>query len=472
MIKAIAFDLDGVLLDSKELHFEAFNLAVRNVLGKSFQIHREQHLQYYDGLPTMKKLEVLQNLSGEKISKTQQKKIWKTKQQLTEKAVGKIKGSNELQALFQDLKKKKYELLVATNSIRKTAQTALKRLGVYKYVDKTFSNEDVRHPKPHPEIYLRCILSAGCKPKELLVLEDSPTGVMAAIESGAEYEVIHSPADLLGKKIANILKRKNKKRHSKSMIKYPQMHVLIPMAGEGSRFREAGFSFPKPLIEIPNFNGNPMIKVVFDSLGIHGKTIFIAQKTQRMKYNLDSLLNLIAPGAKIIQVDAVTEGAACTCLLAKAEINTDEELIIANSDQFVEWRPEEFIYFMRNKQADFGILTFPNTHPKWSYAKTDSQGRVTEVAEKKPISQDATVGIYYWKKGSDFVKSAEQMIKKNIRVGQNFNGRGEFYVAPSFNEMIAEGKRGYIFPIPASKVHGLGTPEDLKYFTENYRATG
>lgn len=471
MIKAIAFDLDGVLLDSKELHFEAFNLAVSNVLGKSFQIQREQHLQHYDGLPTMKKLDVLQKIYGKKISEKQRKKIWKNKQLFTEKAIGKIKASKKLKLLFQDLKKKKYMLFVATNSIRKTADTALKRMGIHKFIDQIFSNEDVTHPKPHPEIYLRCILSAGCKPKELLVLEDSPTGVIAAIESGAEYEVIHSPADLLGEKVLNILQRRRERIGPPSMIKYPAIHVLIPMAGEGSRFREAGFSFPKPLIEIPNFNGNPMIKVVFDSLGIQGRSIFIVQKNHRTKYNLDSLLNLIAPKNKIIQVESVTEGAACTCLLAKSEINNQEELIIANSDQFVEWRPEEFIYFMRNKNADFGILTFPNTHPKWSYAKTDSQGRVIEVAEKKPISENATVGIYYWKKGSDFVRSAESMIKKNIRVGQAFNGKGEFYVAPSFNEMISEGKKGYIFPIPASKVHGLGTPEDLKYFTENYRAS-
>jgi HAD superfamily hydrolase (TIGR01509 family) len=471
MIKAIAFDLDGVLLDSKQLHFEAFNMAVAKMLGKDFCISREDHLRFYDGLPTFKKIDVLQELKGLKFNNSVRGKLWKNKQRFTEKGISSIRKSPKLILLFKKLKKENYLAYVATNSVRKTAITALSRLGIKRYIAQVFSSEDVYIPKPHPEIYLRCILAAKCKPKELLVIEDSPTGVAAAAESGAEYFLVQSAQELSSQLIFDILEKKNGVSKKAQMIAYHNMNVLIPMAGEGSRFREAGFSFPKPLIEIPNFHGNPMIKVVYDSLGIRSKAVFIVQEAHRQKYNLDHLLKLIASEAKIIAVSKTTEGAACTCLLAKSEINSDEELIIANSDQFVEWKPEEFIYFLRNKTADFGILTFPNTHPKWSYAKTDEQGRVIEVAEKKPISQNATVGIYYWRKGSDFVRSAEAMIKKNIRVGQGFNGKGEFYVAPSFNELILEGKMGFIFPIAASKVHGLGTPEDLKYFNEKFHAS-
>ena len=470
MIKAIAFDLDGVLIDSKQLHFQAFNMAVAKNLGKQFCISREDHLRFYDGLPTLKKIDLLQNLEGLKIDKAVRGKIWKSKQRFTEEGILSIRKSPKLISLFKKLEKENYMTLVATNSVRKTAVTALSRLGLKSYITRVFSSEDVHIPKPHPEIYIRCILAARCKPKEMLVIEDSPTGVMAAAESGAKYFLVQSADELSTEKFFDVLEKKKRATQKTPMIDYHNMNVLIPMAGEGSRFREAGFSFPKPLIEIPNFHGDPMIKVVFDSLGIRSKAIFIVQEAHRGKYNLDHLLKLIASGSKIIAVKNTTEGAACTCLLAKNEISSDEELIIANSDQFVEWQPEEFIYFMRNKKADFGILTFPNTHPKWSYARTDLSGRITEVAEKKPISQNATVGIYYWRKGSDFVRSAEAMIHKNIRVGQAFNGKGEFYVAPSFNELILEGKKGFIFPIAASKVHGLGTPEDLKYFTEKYRA--
>jgi dTDP-glucose pyrophosphorylase len=175
---------------------------------------------------------------------------------------------------------------------------------------------------------------------------------------------------------------------------------------------------------------------------------------------LDTLLNLISPGCKIVEVDGVTEGAACTTLLAKGFIDNDEPLLMANSDQFVEWNSSEFMYKMVEQDLDGGIVSFTATHPKWSFARVNEEGYVEEVAEKNPISDIATVGIYYWKKGSDYVKYAEQMIKKDIRVNN------EFYVAPVFNEAIEDGKRIKTFGIQG--MWGIGTPEDLKYFLENY----
>jgi dTDP-glucose pyrophosphorylase len=233
------------------------------------------------------------------------------------------------------------------------------------------------------------------------------------------------------------------------------MNVLIPMAGHGSRFSQAGYSFPKPLIEV---HGKPMIQVVVDNLAVEANFIFVVQKEHREKYNLDSMLNLITPGCKIVEVEGVTEGAACTTLLAKEFINNNEPLVIANSDQFVEWNSLDFFYKMNEQNLDAGIVSFHSTHPKWSYAKTDENGFVTEVAEKNPISNIATVGIYYWKHGSDYVRFAEQMIENNIRVNK------EFYVCPVFNEAIKAGLKIKTFDIP--KMWGLGTPEDLNYFLE------
>ena len=129
---------------------------------------------------------------------------------------------------------------------------------------------------------------------------------------------------------------------------------------------------------------------------------------------------------------------------------------MANSDQIVDWNSREFIYSMYSKNADGGIATFKSSHPKWSYAKTDDFNKVIEVAEKKPISNEATVGIYYWKHGSDFIKYAEQMIEKNLRVNN------EFYVCPVFNEAINDNKHVYTFPV--KKMWGIGTPEDLKEY--------
>ena len=234
------------------------------------------------------------------------------------------------------------------------------------------------------------------------------------------------------------------------------LNVLIPMAGAGSRFVNAGYTFPKPLIEV---RGKPMIQIVVENIGLEANYHFVVQKQHREKYNLDTMLNLIAPGCKIIEVDGITEGAACTALLAKEFINNDKPLFFANSDQWVDWDPMEFMYSMQETNADGGIVTFKATHPKWSFAKIDKNGVVTEVAEKNPISDNATVGYYYWKRGSDFVKYAEEMIEKNIRVNN------EFYVCPVYNQAIEDGKTIRI--AEAKSMWGLGTPEDLEYFLQN-----
>jgi len=229
------------------------------------------------------------------------------------------------------------------------------------------------------------------------------------------------------------------------------MNIVVPMAGAGSRFEKAGYSFPKPLIEV---KGQPMIAKVVENLDLQGTYIFLVQKAHYQQYNLESLLKMIAPGCKIVQIDGVTEGAACTVLKAKEFIDNDEQLIIANSDQWIKWNSFETISSFND--ADGGILTFKSVHPKHSFAKVDGHGYVTEVAEKNPISSDATVGIYHWKRGSDWVKYAEQMIAKNIRTNN------EFYVCPVYNEAIQAGLK-----IKASLVDemwGMGTPEELNNF--------
>jgi dTDP-glucose pyrophosphorylase len=204
-----------------------------------------------------------------------------------------------------------------------------------------------------------------------------------------------------------------------------------------------------------------MIQVVVNNLNVEANFIFICQNEHYEKYNLKSVLNLIAPGCDIVRVDGLTEGAACTTLLAKELINNDEPLLLANSDQFIEWNSNECLYAFTADSIDGGIVTFEATHPKWSFAKLGDDGFVSEVAEKNPISNMATVGIYYWKKGSDYVKYSEQMIEKNIRTNN------EFYICPVFNEAIQDGKK--IRAKHIEKMWGIGTPEDLKYFLDNYK---
>jgi dTDP-glucose pyrophosphorylase len=229
------------------------------------------------------------------------------------------------------------------------------------------------------------------------------------------------------------------------------INILIPMAGEGRRFKEAGYDLPKPLV---NVAGIPMIQRVIENIGIKGRYIFIVQKQHYTEYNLKSLLDSLAPNNVVIEIDNITQGAACSVLLAKELINTDSPLLIANSDQYVEWNPFEFINLA--SKHDGGILTFNDTSPKWSYVKTTVDRIAIEVAEKNPISNNATVGIYYWTQGKDYVKYAEEMISKNIRTNN------EFYVCPVYNQAIQDGKSVVTYPV--NKMWGLGTPEDLDAF--------
>jgi dTDP-glucose pyrophosphorylase len=294
----------------------------------------------------------------------------------------------------------------------------------------------------------------GLLPEQTLIIEDSPFGLLAASRSKSHVMRVSSPNDVNFENIKKYLEKAT--MGNKPKWKNDKLNVLIPMAGAGSRFESAGYTFPKPLIDV---NGAPMIQTVVSNLSLDANYIYVVQKSHRLKYNLDTLLNLITPNCNIIEVDGLTEGAACTALLAKELINSDKPLFFANSDQFVEWDSNEFMYKMQETDVDGGIVTFKSIHPKWSFVKLDNNGYVTEVSEKKPISDIATVGYYYWKNGSDFVKYAEQMIEKNIRVNN------EFYVCPVFNEAIDDGKK--IITYTANKMWGLGTPEDLNVYLTN-----
>ncbi len=452
-IKLIIFDLDGVLVEAKNIHYDALN----QVLGKEYSIGWNEHLSVYDGLKTNQKLEILTERKG--LPTELHSEIWENKQKYTLQMLKELQPNLTLQSVMDALVEDGYKIAVCSNSIRKTVLTVLSKLGIMEFMDYIISNEDVQNSKPHPEMYWRAISKMGCLPEETLIVEDSPYGLLAASRSKAHILRVKNPSEVT---YTNIFKKLTEIENG-IIMKSPawrdeKLNILIPMAGAGSRFTQAGYTFPKPLIDV---QGKPMIQVVAENLNIKANFIYIVQKEHRQKYNLDTLLNLVTPNCKVVEVDELTEGAACTALLAKDFIDNDSPLFFANSDQFVEWDSNEFFYKMNETEADGGIVTFKSTHPKWSFAKVDNQGFVTEVAEKNPISDLATVGFYYWKHGSDFVKYAEQMIKNNIRINN------EFYVCPVYNQAIKDGKEIRTFDI--LKMWGLGTPEDLKYYLENYK---
>lgn len=237
------------------------------------------------------------------------------------------------------------------------------------------------------------------------------------------------------------------------------LQIIVPMAGAGSRFAVAGYRDPKPLISV---HGVPMIKVVIDNLTPvrEHKFIFICQAAHVEQYGLRDKLSIWAPGCEIVQLNGVTEGAASTVHAAKALIDNECPVMIANSDQYVDLDINEYLNAMDTADADGIIMTMKADDPKWSFVGFNEMGTINRVVEKEVISDEATVGIYNFRSGRQLIESIEQMFEKNLRVN------GEFYVAPAYNEMISQGARiiHYTVGSEGRGMYGLGIPADLDYF--------
>lgn len=234
------------------------------------------------------------------------------------------------------------------------------------------------------------------------------------------------------------------------------INIVIPMAGEGKRFRDAGYTVPKPFIDI---KGKTMLEWSLESLYTKdARFILIVRSPQLVGY--ESIVERIQGKYSCITVpvDKLTEGMASSVLLAADYINTKDPLLIGACDQTVDLPMEAFIGDAKKRNLAGSLMTFYSTHPKWSYAKIDEQGFVLETKEKSAISTHANVGLYYFAQGQDFVRSAMRMIEKNDRTNN------EFYVAPVYNHLISEGAKVGIYEIKESQMHGLGTPEDVQAF--------
>ena len=408
MIKLIIFDLDGVLVDARELHYEALNRALKSI-GEEYVIKREEHLSTYDGLPTNKKLNMLSKKKG--LPKELHDEVWKLKQEMTRKIIDEEMTYDEkMRGILRRFKSEGYRICVASNSIRESCKMMLVRKGLIDYIEFFYSNQDVKNPKPNTEMYLKCMIKAEVNPNETVIVEDSDVGRKSATASGAVLCAVEDTDDVSYEKVRRVVNEADREEEIKPKWQGGNMNVLIPMAGAGKRFEEVGYTFPKPLIDV---SGKPMIQLVVENLNIEAKHVFVVQKEHYEKYNLKHMLNLVSPNCEVVQVEELTEGAACTTLLAEEYIDNDEPLLLANSDQYLDWNSNEFMYSMIADDIDGGILTFTATHPKWSFAKLDDSGFVERVAEKDPISDVATVGLYFWTRGSDYVKYAKQMIEKD-----------------------------------------------------------
>ncbi len=238
--------------------------------------------------------------------------------------------------------------------------------------------------------------------------------------------------------------------------------IVIPMAGHGSRFADAGYDLPKPLLPI---HGMPMIEAVVRNLAPSepARFVFICRREHLASYGFEAGLRQAAPDTVIVPIDEVTEGAACTVLLAEHAIDADDVLVIANSDQWVDHDMDAHLAVMRRDALDGLIMTMTADDPKWSFVELDAARRVTNVVEKVVVSDEATVGIYTFARGGDFIRAAKAMIAADERVN------GEFYVAPVYNQLIAEGAAVGIDNIGAegAGMYGLGIPSDYEGFLRN-----
>lgn len=236
------------------------------------------------------------------------------------------------------------------------------------------------------------------------------------------------------------------------------LNIVIPMSGKGSRFRDAGYTVPKPFIPIL---GKPMIELVVNNLkpARPHQFIFLCLQEHIEKFKLDEYLTELSPNSVVVSIPEVTKGAACTVLHAKHLIDNDKPLMIANSDQWINIFIDDYLHAVDKSNSDGLIMTMHANDPKWSYLRFEN-GNICEVVEKKVVSNEATVGIYNFFRGRDFVSAAEEMIKYNLQVNN------EFYVAPSYNQLIKRGAKISYYNIgkEGEGMYGLGTPTDYDKF--------
>ena len=237
------------------------------------------------------------------------------------------------------------------------------------------------------------------------------------------------------------------------------LKIIIPMAGEGKRFQEAGYTFPKPLIEI---KGHSMIEMIVDNItpSQPHQFIFICKQEHINRFALDDVLKLIAPNCIIIPLHQSTAGALCSVLLASEFLLKDSNLLIANYDQILDFSMEKFLAGCRQEKTDGCIVTFTSRHPKWSFVKV-VDNEVVAVAEKRPISDIATAGLYFFRSSRAFLESAEEMLLKNASLS------GEYFVCPVYNELILKGHHITIYHLERGCMHSLATPEDVEEFVSS-----
>jgi HAD superfamily hydrolase (TIGR01509 family) len=428
------FDLDGVLVNTVSLQIKATQQAIYDITNKNID---DKILK--TTITTLDKLKYL--YKNNIIKKDDINKIYELKKKIFNDNINLITIEEDKIQLLKFLKKKNCKIGIVTNSNKHSANLILKKMELLEYCDFVITNNDVNNYKPHSEPYIRAISHFGGKLEEYIIFEDSEAGIQSAKGTGIYVYPVKNVQEInidLIYKLNNI-----------------NLNIVIPMGGLGQRFKNRGFKKDKPLIEI---NGIPMILKALESLNIVGNYHFIIRKTNIDQFNkLTSILKQFDKNCNIISIDYLTEGSASSCYLVKDFINNDDELIITNCDQYLEWDSKLFLDESRRKNYDCSLLTYKSDNIKNSFVKS-SNNIAENIIEKKIISNQALVGLHYFKKGRYFIESYENIFNKKEKI------KNEYYLSTVCNNMICKYRVGCIDIKENENYYSLGTPEDLFLF--------
>ena len=441
-IELIVFDLDGVLVESKDLHYDALNEAITQVAGADYIITRPEHETVYDGLSTNQKLRLM--TIHKDLPLAMHKPIWVKKQQLTDDMVrDQLKPDEALLDGLRALKAAGYPLAVASNCIKSSVHNILDSIGVLPIVDAYFSNEDVEHAKPAPDIYYKACATFGVDPRLTLVVEDSVKGFEACVRAGCHLFKVDTPADVRAAAILD--------RISSINLSGKPVTVVVPLAGTNDLYWMDG---PEAVpCEIPPFltdaNGSPALEWVVRPLlnsRYAQQFVFIVKDAQRAKFKLDSLLPRIVDfrPTKVVSVHGETLGALKTVMMANDVIPRDAPLLLCTCSNVTAWLPGMCVDDLIDVQADGSLATFESTDPRSSYVRVHKGTRdVVDIHEKVPVSDIACTGLYYWRRGSDFFAAAKSQLQRAVKT------KGLYFLAPTCNEAIRSGLTFKIVPTKA-----------------------
>uniref|UniRef100_A0A6C0D058 Nucleotidyl transferase domain-containing protein n=1 Tax=viral metagenome TaxID=1070528 RepID=A0A6C0D058_9ZZZZ len=454
--KVIVFDLDGVLVESKEIHYIALNNAISSIAGDQFIIKRNEHEMIYDGLSTNQKLNILSQQKG--LLHELHKKIWNLKQDITlELCKTDISEDKNIILTLTTLKSLGFAISVASNCIRASVIVLLQSIGIFDLIDAFFSNEDVIEPKPAPDIYIKAANAFGVSPTSIIVIEDSTKGFEAATRARANLIKVDGPHEITCEYlIPKIIK------YEKDKI---DVNIIFPLAKAPHEFWISGCDINA--IEVPlwlaDSGGMPIIEVIIKNLNtscINPQFIFIVRSSHIKRFNLYSLFPKICEYAKCIIIPVeYTIGAVDSVLYASEYIDNSTPILISDGTVYFNWPESVYgIDSLINQDCEGSILVHQSNDQNWSYVNLNNDNEtVNSVSVRTVTSELACIGVYFWKNGYNFVNDAKKVMSKTTREW------GVHYIVEVINESLQHNSKFNAINVP--KFWMLRSIQEISQFT-------